>query len=1028
MAAGMRDRSASRFPVDPWKIREQDFDPGFAGLGETVFALGNGHLGVRGNFEEGARTVASGTYINGFFEETPIIYGEIAYGYAKNRQVMVNVADAKVIRLFIDDEMLDVSSARLLAYERSLDLREGVLVRSLRWRSPRGSVVEVGFRRLVSLGRRHVAALECAVTVREGTARLRFESAIEADVPNAAAGSDPRVGSHFRDRPLRTTGAQAAGRSLRLTQETRNTRFALACCVDHDVALSPGLEAEERCETRADAAALHLSVEAPAGSTVRLTKYVGYCTSRELPSGEAGAGAALPAAEGLAGAAQGAAQVATEASAAARLAGFAALCAEQRDYLHDFWARADVRIEGDEGLQQGLRFNIWSLLQSAGRDGRTSLAAKGLTGQGYEGHYFWDTEIYAIPFFVYTSPEIARALLLYRVRLLDKARARAAEMSQRGALYPWRTIGGEETSPYFPAGTAQYHINADIVHALRVYLQATGDRGILRVGGAEMVFETARLWADLGDFLPTKDGEFSINEVTGPDEYSALVDNNLYTNMMAREHLQFAAALADELASGDPLEYERIARAISLERAEVDGWREAARRMRIPYDRARGIHAQDERFLSRARWDFESTPPESHPLLLHYHPLVIYRYQVLKQPDVVLAQVLLRERFSAADRKRNYDYYNPLTTGDSSLSPCIQSVAAADLGYTEEAHRYFSRTARMDLDDVNGNSSDGVHVAAMAGTWISLVYGFAGMRDAGGTLSFSPRLPSRWTRLSFRLVHRGRTLEVTVTHDEATYLLVDGDEMSLVHRGRDVSLRRGVPASFSLAPALECVIFDLDGVLTDTAELHFRAWKRCAEELRLPFDRAVNERLKGVGRMESLDIILENAGQSMPGPEKTVIAERKNGYYRELIGSLGPGDLLPGIAVLLRKLREAGIRTAIASASRNAAQVVARLAIGPLIDVVVDPATVVKGKPDPEVFLAAAEALHAPVENCIGIEDSQAGIDAIRAAGMFSVAVGGKLTGADWTVAGTEEITAESLTAAFLRTWPAGRGPSARSA
>jgi alpha,alpha-trehalose phosphorylase len=375
--------------------------------------------------------------------------------------------------------------------------------------------------------------------------------------------------------------------------------------------------------------------------------------------------------------------------------------------LDRFWAGSDVEIDGDGALQQGVRFNLFSLFQSAGRDGRTSLAAKGLTGEGYEGHYFWDTEVFALPFFVYTQPVIARALLRYRCGILDKARARAAEMSQRGALYPWRTIGGEEASAYFPAGTAQYHINADIAHAIGKYVTATGDRSLLLEGGAEVIFETARLWADLGDYVPSRDGEFCLNEVTGPDEYTALVNNNCYTNLMARAHFRYAAALADELAASAPNEYGRLAGRIGLAEGEIVEWRRAADRMRIPRDEGLGIHAQDDSFLTRAVWDFAGTPASMYPLLLHYHPLVIYRHQVLKQPDVVLAQVLLGSQFSMAEKKRNFDYYDPLTTGDSSLSPCIQSVAAADLGSADRAYAYFMRTARMDLDDVNGNVSHG---------------------------------------------------------------------------------------------------------------------------------------------------------------------------------------------------------------------------------------------------------------------------------------------------------------------------------
>jgi alpha,alpha-trehalose phosphorylase len=530
-----------------------------------------------------------------------------------------------------------------------------------------------------------------------------------------------------------------------------------------------------------------------------------------------------------------------------------------------------------------------------------------------------------------------------------------------------------------------------------------------------MLFETARLWADLGAYVPRKGGAFCINEVTGPNEYTALVNNNLYTNLMARENLLYAASVADQMQTTAPAELERISRAIGLQRAEIDEWRRAAGSMYVPYDRDIGIHAQDDAFLDRAAWDFARTPAESYPLLLHFHPLVIYRHQVLKQPDVVLAQVLLGNRFTMSDKKRNFDYYDPLTTGDSSLSPCIQSVAAAELGYTEMAYRYFSRTARMDLDDVNGNVADGVHTAAMAGTWISIVYGFAGMRDQDGALSFNPRLPDAWKRLFFRLRFRGRLLEIEITRHAAVYRLREGEPLEISHRGRAIRLRQQSPVSVGLEPVLECVVFDLDGVLTDTAELHYRAWKRLAEEEGLAFDRAVNERLRGVSRLNSLEIILRHAGADFSETKKEELATRKNGYYRELISTLTPADLLPGIAQLLPRLKEIGIRTALASASHNAPEIVQRLDIGRFLDLVVDPGNVVKGKPDPEIFFQAAEGLGVPYENCAGVEDAEVGIQAIRAARMFAVGIGSGLVEADWVLPDTKGLTVEELRERFKR-------------
>lgn len=984
------------YPVDPWRIRELAFDPANAARNETIFSLANGHLGMRGNLEEEAGNVVHGTYINGFFEATPIAYGEAAYGYAYDHQVLLNVADGKRIQLFIGEDPLDLATGTVESYERSLDLRAGVLARTIRWRAPDGTLVEVRARRLVSLRRPALAAIDYAVHVVEGVGALRLVSILSTRVRNQEVSDDPRVGAHLPEGALQTVHLDAAGTRGSVVQRTRVTRMAVAAAVEHVLRGDQAVMAAARTTAAVTDEGVAVTIEAdvPPGGTFGLTKLLAYRTSRDHPEGSL-------------------VERARAAIDAAPTGGFDALAEEQRAELDAFWAVSDVEIEGDGALQQGVRFNLFSLFQSAGRDGRTSLAAKGLTGEGYDGHYFWDTEIFALPFFAYTQPAIARALLSYRVGTLDKARARAAEMGQRGALFPWRTIGGEEASAYFPAGTAQYHINADIAYAIARYVDVTGDRSFLRdEGGAEVVFETARLWADLGDYIASRDGAFCINEVTGPDEYSALVNNNTYTNLMAQAHLGFAARLAEELAADGRPEPAPAGRARPAA-GEVEEWRRAARMMRVPRDPALGIHAQDDAFLDRAPWDFAGTPRESYPLLLHYHPLVLYRHQVLKQPDVVLAQVLLGSRFTTAEKKRNYDYYDPLTTGDSSLSPCIQSVAAAELGYADDAYRYFMKTARMDLDDVNGNVAHGVHVAAMAGSWVALVHGFAGLRDDDGRISFAPRLPPAWGRLAFRLGIRGALLRVVVGQHAVSYQLEAGGPIAIRHFGQPVRLVAGSPATFGLDPRLEAVIFDLDGVITDTAEHHFRAWQRLAAEEALPFDRDLNERLKGVSRMESLEIILEHAGQTAILADRVRLADRKNAYFRELIQAVTPDDLLPGMAELLADLRARGIRTAIASMSHNVWEVVRRLGIEPLIDVIVDPATLVKGKPDPEIFLAAAERLGVRFEDCVGIEDARAGIEAIRAARMVAVGVGSDLPGADLLVDDTRQITVDALLGLF---------------
>jgi len=482
------------------------------------------------------------------------------------------------------------------------------------------------------------------------------------------------------------------------------------------------------------------------------------------------------------------------------VAGFKKLAADQRHFLDEFWHNSDVQVKGDAALQQVIRFNLFHICQASARAENVGIPAKGLTGQGYEGQYFWDTEIYVLPFLIYTAPRIAKNLLLFRYRMLDQARVRARELNQRGALFPWRTINGEEASAYYAAGTAQYHINADIVYALRKYVEVTGDVKFLQKEGAEILIETARLWASLGFYSPRHEGRFCINSVTGPDEYNTVVNNNAYTNLMARENLRYAAATLRWLQQEHPDRMEDLQHETELDLAEIEEWQRAADSMYIPYDEEMRIHLQDNDFLDREVWDFENVPADKYPLLLHFHPLVIYRHQVIKQADIVLAMFLLGNEFSLDQIRRNFDYYDPLTTGDSSLSVSIQATMAFDLGYLKKAREYVDYAFLMDLADVHGNVKDGCHIASMGGTWMAMVYGAAGMRDYHGQLSFNPRAGERMQGVRFSLLIRGQRLTLHIDKAAAcvTYHLEEGQGLEILHRNEALRLSPGKPITMAI--------------------------------------------------------------------------------------------------------------------------------------------------------------------------------------------------------------------------------------
>lgn len=773
------------YPADEWNIIEKEFHPEFLAQLETMLTLGNGYLGMRGCPEEGGPNAENSTLINGFYETRPIVYGEEAYGFAKTGQTICNVTDSKIIKLFVDDEPLWLPQSNLSSYDRRLNMKSGTLDREILWETPSGKQVLITSRRLVSFVNRHVAAISYRVTVRNARAFVVLASEMAANQSSSRGDeSDPRLAKPFSDRVLHPRASYAKDRRIVLCHGTEKSKLNLTCATDHT--LKTSCPHTYKAAHTADFGQVAFTLEAQPGCPIELTKYMVYHTSQAASPTE------------LCGRAEWTLdRVVSQ--------GFGQLLAAQEQYMDDFWRRSDVQIKNIREdrvrrstveIQQATRFNLFHILQASARAEGTGVAAKGLTGRAYEGHYFWDTEVYLLPFLIYTSPRIARNLLMFRYKMLPQARARAKELGHRGAMFPWRTIGGEEASAYYAAGTAQYHINADIMYALRKYVLATGDEVFLREFGAEMLVETARLWADLGFYSDNKQGKFCINGVTGPDEYNVVVNNNAFTNLMARENLRYAIEVVESLHASEPEAYHALAHKTALDPSEVKAWRRAAENMYVPYDEKLKIVPQDDDFLDREAWDFKSTPAERYPLLLFYHPLNIYRKQVIKQADVILAMFLLGEVFSLETKKRNFDFYDPLTTGDSSLSSCVEAIIAAQVGDMEKAFRYGMAALLMDLADVGGNVKDGCHIASMGGTWMMLTYGFGGMRDHDGTLSFWPRrVPEENAIFRFPVTYRGQLLEVVISPNKVEYALRAGERLVFRHEKEAVELTRDNPVA-----------------------------------------------------------------------------------------------------------------------------------------------------------------------------------------------------------------------------------------
>ncbi|HUX42051.1 MAG TPA: glycosyl hydrolase family 65 protein [Rectinemataceae bacterium] len=772
-------------------IRREGYDPSRLLLEETLFHTANGYVGVRASFDEGygpGLATIRGTYINALYDTHEIRHPEKLHGFPETGERIVSVTDAQDILLFAEGQPIHVGIDNGASLIRELDLERGVALRSFETRTIGGALLRFEFRRFCSQVVRELFCVGLRVSCLEGRTSLKVVFRLEGAVANHFDESDPRLsGSAWRSLEVRAVSAtiktapegQATiggpgtkgGGQLSVESVTKGTRFGLAVLSSIEGPAEAGWSAKAGEE----AAELCMCADLAAGQSIELTRKNIYADS--IRHGEAMKGA-----EAIAASIAGLDCATLEAAHAARVA--------------SFWEEAAVEVEGEDEVDEGLQFGLFELLQSAPKDERSNIPAKGLSGEGYEGHYFWDTEIYLAPFFTWTAPELAKPLLSYRHSILDAARAHAKRMGQRrGAAFPWRTIAGRECSAYYPSGSAQYHINADIAYSLWRHWEATGDLDFLADIAAELLFETARTWLDIGHF---DGGRFLIESVTGPDEYTCLVDNNFYTNAMARFNLERAVATHRLLAAARPGTLSAIAARIGLEDAELADWERAAKAMYLPYEAERDITPQDDGFLKKARWDPELLREEDRPLLLHYHHLAIIRRQVCKQADAVLAHFLLPDSAAESTIRNSYDYYEAITTHDSSLSYTVFSAMAARLGDAEKAWRYFREGVRLDLDDRHGNAKDGIHAANMGGAWLALVFGFGGFRPERGLPSFAPVLPAAWRSYSFRIVWRGSSIRAKIRREA-------GGEI-----GADLELAAG--------PALEVELYGRKALLSSSLE------------------------------------------------------------------------------------------------------------------------------------------------------------------------------------------------------------------
>lgn len=966
-------QAAPRPEGDAWCLLQTALEPGRKEVDGSLFALANGALGVRGDLEDD--DIAPGCFHAGVYDTHPIHYHERFPGFARSTDTRVPVADGRPIRLWVDGALLRYRECTITTFERTLDLHAGVLRRTTRLVTPSGCGLAITSERVVAPGH-DVLAVRYAVTP-DRDCVLEVDAMIETRAHAVAQGDDPRIGA-AHGAGLELLDVDSDEQALWVLQQARGSGISVACAQTHAAVSGWAPARVEPTVHGTGSVTRRFASKATAGQRHVLEVFTGYAVGSADAASRPRAACAL--------------------AAVARAEGFEALHDDRQRETRAFWEHAGIEVDDAGSTANALRFNLFHVWQSANRDPRHGTAAKGLSGEGYEGHCFWDTEAFALPAMVFTAPQVARDMLRYRHAHLDAARAHARELNHAtGALFPWRTIAGGECSAHYPTGSAAYHINADIAYAIGLYLDATGDAGFLLEGGAELLFETARIWPQTGQFDASRGGAFCIYGVTGPDEYTVLVDNNFYTNRMAQQHLRRAVAAWNALSASHPDALAALASRLQLVAEEVARWRRIADAMYLAVDPELGVYAQDDGFLRKPAWPHGPLHTGARPLLLDYHPLQIYRHRVSKQADVVMALALAGHGLDAGTKRNSFGFYEQVTTHDSTLSHAIHGIVASELGLADKAIAYFDSALRVDLDNLHGNTSHGIHMAAMAGSWLGLAWGFGGLRVVEGALSLAPTLPRQWSRYAFGLQWQGRALRVEMDRGGACVQLLSGAPLQILLDGRIVELVQGEPSRSHFPRPYEALVFDLDGVIADTARLHYRAWKRLADEIGAAFCEADNHRLKGVDRAASLEIVLEGTSRRYSAEEKQALAARKNGYYLELAAALGPGDLLPGAERVLLEARAAGLRTALASASRNARTLLERLQVGHLFDTIVDAAGIANPKPAPDIFLAAAAQLGVAPEDCIGIEDAAAGIASIRAAGMASIGIGDpqELRGAD---------------------------------
>lgn len=942
--------------MDNWHIFETQFNTRNNRSLETVYTIGNGYLGTRGTFEEGYADDQPATLINGLFDDIPVVFTELA-----------NTPNWLDLQIIANNERLNLKTAIITDYFRDLNLGNAELTRTLHWEIASGGRLLLEFQRFASLADEHVVALRCRVQSIDFTGEVEFHSGLPGYADN-----DGYLHLEWVEQ------GEIDAHSAYLQVETRKTHHRLAEAFNLKLTRGKSIQTGY-CNSRMNPFILE-KVHLEPGQGAEIEKIVTIYTSLDTSHPKKTAIARLEQVQKI---------------------GYSSLLAQSSAEWQKEWDSSNITIQGDDEADRAVRYAVYQLLIAAPRKNEhVSIPAKSLSGFGYRGHVFWDTEIFMLPFFTYTQPKIARRLLMYRYNTLPAARQKAKSNNYEGAQFAWESAatGAENTPRWVPlpdgnlvriwCGDIEHHITADIAFAIQQYWRVTGDDEFMRDFGAEIILETARFWNARAEWDDQKK-RYNISDVIGPDEYHDHIDNNAYTNNMARWNLQFGLEILEWLKKGSPTQATELEQRLELTPPKLDHWRHVIDHLYLGFDPQTGLYEQFEGFFKRQRVDLSTYEPRTESMQAILGIEKTQQLQILKQPDVLMLLYMMNANSSKEILERNFAFYTPVTDSSygSSLGPPIQAILATRVGDVKTAYDLFRLSAKTDLVDVRGNSGDGIHIATQGGLWQSVVFGFCGLEMTPDRPVIHPKLPPKWKRVQFNVCIQGKKYEFDIRPE-------------------------GKANRNTILP-IQGAIFDLDGVLTDTSELHYRAWKRLADEEGIPFTREDNEFLRGIPRRESLLMILK--GRKISEEKLLEMMDRKNQYYVESISLLTKRDLLPGARELLENLRAAGIKIALGSASKNALLVIEKLGIARLFDAIADGSSVQHPKPAPDLFLHAAHLLGVPAGRCIVFEDAAAGIEAARASGMWAIGIGPqeRLKDAHWVFPDLAKINLADLLSHF---------------